>query len=518
MKYYLKKTIILGLYLFTAFLSVKANQIKLTIKFDGNASETSWVIKNAKNTTVASGGPYTSNFNDQIYNETITLSPGQNYTFIISDAGGNGICCHNGEGHYSLVDEYGHSLVAGGPFESSESASFSVTANLPQTFNVKFSSPQTIFVPDPNVPWYFNPEDFSVTSEGDILLAPSNGDNYTANVEGNENTEYAKCLTPDRFDQEKALSKNCNVKALETSPAERSFYGTNIPISGATITFWVKLDWHINNNIFLGANISVASNKVFEFGVDESAFYFEQKYKSENTDNGIYRYTLAEPFSLDDLDKWYFVSMIFDGFYTRVYIAEKSTGDFKCHYWWDGFNNHPDWEATTSWQWLFNAYNQSNSDLDDVMVWYGHKLSKTQIDALFECQKKGSAADCLGDIPMPSATTVSIAKRVELVDEQIDEEEMITREKEGGLRIYPNPVSNEFKADFYLPYEGKVQLQLLDISGRLLMNKEGNLQSGFNQVHVQNVRASCGCNQSGQPLFFKVTGKGINEVKKIILK
>jgi len=51
--------------------------------------------------------------------------PGGNYTFVIYDAFGDGICCDYGEGSYSLFAN-GSEVVSGGDFGSSESTDFTL--------------------------------------------------------------------------------------------------------------------------------------------------------------------------------------------------------------------------------------------------------------------------------------------------------------------------------------------------------------------------------------------------------
>ncbi|QQS72346.1 MAG: T9SS type A sorting domain-containing protein [Flavobacteriales bacterium] len=71
-------------------VSESGNQVVLRINTDGNASEISWVIKDAANATVASGSPVGNN---QQVDETLCLSNanGDCYTLNLMDSNGNGI-------------------------------------------------------------------------------------------------------------------------------------------------------------------------------------------------------------------------------------------------------------------------------------------------------------------------------------------------------------------------------------------------------------------------------------------
>mgnify|MGYP001311389097 FL=1 len=93
----------------------------LNLTTDNYGSETSWQITNANNQVEASGSSYASN---QSYTEAVCLTDGE-YTFTISDAYGDGICCSYGSGSYNLLIE-GVSVANGGSFGASESTSFSV--------------------------------------------------------------------------------------------------------------------------------------------------------------------------------------------------------------------------------------------------------------------------------------------------------------------------------------------------------------------------------------------------------
>jgi hypothetical protein len=97
--------------------------LKLDLLTDDDGSETSWEIRNAGGEIVASGSGYANN---KRYIETIYLGLGE-YTFTIFDSVGDGICCNNGDGHYTLTDLTTSKVIAvGGEFADSESTAFSL--------------------------------------------------------------------------------------------------------------------------------------------------------------------------------------------------------------------------------------------------------------------------------------------------------------------------------------------------------------------------------------------------------
>lgn len=113
-------------------LIAASQYVSVNITTDAYASETSWTIKNASGTTVASGG---GNWQDlAAIGQTVqtpvqvTLSANQCYDFEILDAFGDGICCQYGNGAYSVTDATGATLLSGGEFGDSEKKPFKTGA------------------------------------------------------------------------------------------------------------------------------------------------------------------------------------------------------------------------------------------------------------------------------------------------------------------------------------------------------------------------------------------------------
>lgn len=113
-------------------LIAASQYVLVNITTDAYASETSWTIKNASGTTVASGG---GNWQDlAAAGQTVqtpvqvTLSANQCYDFEIVDAYGDGICCQYGNGAYSVTDATGVTLLSGGEFGDSEKKPFKTGA------------------------------------------------------------------------------------------------------------------------------------------------------------------------------------------------------------------------------------------------------------------------------------------------------------------------------------------------------------------------------------------------------
>lgn len=102
------------------------SDLTLNLTTDNYPSETTWEVKDAGGQTVASGGSY-SNKNTN-YSKVISLADG-NYSFIIYDAYGDGICCSYGNGSYTLTDGNNDVIVTGGDYGSSETTEFCVSGS-----------------------------------------------------------------------------------------------------------------------------------------------------------------------------------------------------------------------------------------------------------------------------------------------------------------------------------------------------------------------------------------------------
>ncbi|MCO6480355.1 MAG: zinc metalloprotease [Phaeodactylibacter sp.] len=107
-----------------------ASALTLTITLDNYPGETSWEVKDASNNNVvASGGPYGAQPAGSTVVENINLAAGD-YTFTIFDSFGDGICCAQGNGSYTLSDG-ANTIASGGGFGSSESTPFCTESACP---------------------------------------------------------------------------------------------------------------------------------------------------------------------------------------------------------------------------------------------------------------------------------------------------------------------------------------------------------------------------------------------------
>jgi len=96
----------------------------LSLLTDNYGYETSWTLKDSSQATIGSGSGYA---NSTTYQEVFCLTDGD-YTFVIDDSYGDGICCAYGSGSYD-ISVGGTSLASGGSFASTETKTFTITSD-----------------------------------------------------------------------------------------------------------------------------------------------------------------------------------------------------------------------------------------------------------------------------------------------------------------------------------------------------------------------------------------------------
>lgn len=99
----------------------QSTEVTLNLTTDNYGYETSWSLTDSNQTTVGSASNLS---NTTSYQEVYCLADGD-YTFVINDSYGDGICCSYGAGSYDISTASG-SLISGGTFASTESKSFTL--------------------------------------------------------------------------------------------------------------------------------------------------------------------------------------------------------------------------------------------------------------------------------------------------------------------------------------------------------------------------------------------------------
>lgn len=98
----------------------------LTIVPDKYGSEITWKLKKSSGATVSAGGPYTDN-NTNAITKNLTLIDGECYSFTIYDSYGDGICCSQGEGSYTIVSN-GVTIASGAEYTTEDVRGFKANA------------------------------------------------------------------------------------------------------------------------------------------------------------------------------------------------------------------------------------------------------------------------------------------------------------------------------------------------------------------------------------------------------
>jgi len=102
--------------------------VTLNIVKDHLGGQTTWLIRDSENTTIASGGPYANFKGGEVETHEICLDDGC-YDLVMIDIYGDGICCSNGDGSYTLLDQNNNILASGGEFEFEEVTNFCLTGD-----------------------------------------------------------------------------------------------------------------------------------------------------------------------------------------------------------------------------------------------------------------------------------------------------------------------------------------------------------------------------------------------------
>lgn len=117
--------------------------VTLSLTPDDYGVDITWELTNADGTVLYSGGPYTNGNTNTIIREFCLGSAC--YTFTIEDEFGDGICCTQGDGSYSITSAFGPHVESDGQYGFGETREFClVGVGVPET------SPGTIAVyPNP---------------------------------------------------------------------------------------------------------------------------------------------------------------------------------------------------------------------------------------------------------------------------------------------------------------------------------------------------------------------------------
>merc|ERR1712207_68571 len=154
----------------------------LELTTDNYPGETEWDIKNSSGDEKQNGSGYSDA--NTLYTLNMCLEP-DDYTFTITDAYGDGICCSYGSGGY-IIKVDGTEVVNGGEFGSSTTETFTVDAAPTAPVTNPTAPPTTAPVTNPTAP----PTTAPVTNPTDPPTTAPESTPSTAPV-----TEPSGCVT-----------------------------------------------------------------------------------------------------------------------------------------------------------------------------------------------------------------------------------------------------------------------------------------------------------------------------------
>lgn len=112
-------------------VSYEPNILDLSIQLDNTPIQVSWELMDNGGTVLYESPMFALGSQpNQLIERPICLAQGC-YTFVMKDFGGDGLCCANGNGYYTLTDVNGDTLAFGTSYGSSDTTTFCVNQTTP---------------------------------------------------------------------------------------------------------------------------------------------------------------------------------------------------------------------------------------------------------------------------------------------------------------------------------------------------------------------------------------------------
>ena len=227
-----------------------------------------------------------------------------------------------------------------------------------------------------------------------------------------------------------------------------------------TISFWIKLEDLLGYKKILSGNTSYGNGED-RFGIvlrgDSLAL---RRDKGQAPAPWDFRLLESEWKLHSGGSGWYFVTLIYKEFVSRVFVGRFGQPDLNCSYNFLGsWTQH--WEDVLFWIiGDFRGEGASRFAIDDLKIW-GSALSIDQVQQLFNNSGSNGNAGRIASEETP--------------DKSID----------AALKVYPNPAGDEIKVAFYKQEAGGLNLQIRDATGRLLYDERlQNIEAG---AHVHTI-------------------------------
>ena len=475
-----------------------ANNLTLTIVLDNYPEETSWDIRDANNTVLASGAYNTSNPDGSTVVEDICLPDGC-YDFTIYDSYGDGICCSYGQGSYTLTnDADGSTLASGGAFGSSETTNFCVTSDTGPTCDDGIQNGDETGIDCggsdcPACPSCDTPAGLSATStETEATLswnAVSGATNYNIRAREVGTTTWTNGSNlgiPVSYtgltactDYEFQVQTNCSNGLTSTWSASTVFTTT-----GCTGCTYVTVD---NNNFESGWGIWNDGGSDCRRNANDASYALgtycvrlrDNTSTSTMTTDNINLSTYSEltvdfsyyPRSMDNSNEDFWLQVSTNGGSTYTTVEEWNRGD-------EFVNNQRYFDSviipgpfTANTRLRFRCDASGNSDwvyIDEVVI--------------SGCTSAGPTNN---NIDQPDTDKVDTPNMVE--NNFIDAKEPITE-----VTLFPNPTNGLLTVKFSTTNEMTLQMAISDLSGKILQNRQFNTDRGLQEIEVDASRLNGG--------------------------
>ncbi len=466
------------------------NPVTLTIVLDNYPEETTWEIRNAGNSVVASGGPYGSYPDGATVVENICLADGC-YNFIIYDSYGDGICCSYGAGSYTLTnDSNGSTLASGGAFGSSETTNFCVSGGGPSCSDGIQNGDETGVDCGGSCP----PCPVNCNTPGGLSASPAN-------------TEATLTWNP----ASGAIDYNVRARQVGTSTWTEGFNLTS-PVSYTGLTPCTDYEFQVQSNCSGGATSAWSSSHNFTTTGCGGCTYasidyngFESTWGIWNdggTDAGVFNTTYAysppnavrlrdntssSVITTDNINLASYDELTVNFTYVAVSM-DNSSEDF-----WLQVSTNGGSSYTTVEEWNRNDEFQNEQRYFESVVISGPFTSNTRLR--FRCD---ASADndyvYIDDVEILGCAGGGLApgETPRIVKVQAGAEPAQARAALGNaqtepltaMKLFPNPVTNELTVSFILPEAAPAQLVVTDLNGRTVRQQALNGDAGRQETKV----------------------------------
>lgn len=208
------------------------SMINIEVMTDNFGEEVFWRLEDGNGDLITQGGNNLISFgndapgyyeNNTLYTESVNISTEDCFTFKAYDLNGNGWCCDNSLGYYSITDEQGQIIISGGEFTDYFQGAFRSIQSAPEALFTIIQEGSTINVIDQSngaTDWIWDWGD--VTNYGTIQ-------NPGAHIYA-EDGDYEICLTVENVFGEDEHCETVSVSGLPTA-------AFNYEVSNGVLTF-----------------------------------------------------------------------------------------------------------------------------------------------------------------------------------------------------------------------------------------------------------------------------------------